>query len=60
VDSEASRHVTYDSFIFSKIQEKEGGMIVELHDDATYPMRGVGSISFEFLQVMFLRWITFY
>jgi hypothetical protein len=28
-------------------QEQEGGMSVELGDDATYPVRGVGSISFQ-------------
>jgi hypothetical protein len=44
--SGASRHMTYDKSLFSRIQEQEGGMTMELGDDATYPVRGVGSISF--------------
>jgi hypothetical protein len=28
-------------------KEQEGGMTMELGDDATYPVRGVGSISFQ-------------
>jgi hypothetical protein len=43
-----------DRTLFSMILEQEGGMSMELGDDATYPMRGVGSISFKHLQVMFL------
>jgi hypothetical protein len=31
----------------SRFQEQEGGMSVELGDDATYPMKGLGSISFQ-------------
>jgi hypothetical protein len=46
VDNGASRHMTYDRSLFNRIQEQEGGMSVELGDDATYPVRGVGSISF--------------
>jgi hypothetical protein len=46
VDNGALRHMTYDRSLFNRIQEQEGGMSVELGDDATYPMRGVGSISF--------------
>jgi hypothetical protein len=37
---------TYDKSLFNRIQEQEGGMSVELGDDATYLLRGVGSISF--------------
>jgi hypothetical protein len=51
---------TYDMSLFSRIQEQEGGMTMELGDDATYPVRGVGSISFQCLQVMFLSWMIFY
>jgi hypothetical protein len=47
VDSGASRHMTYDKKLFSRLQEQEGGMSVELGDDATYPMKGLGSISFQ-------------
>jgi hypothetical protein len=47
VDSGASRHMTYDRSLFNRFQEQEGGMSVELGDDATYPVRGVGSISFQ-------------
>jgi hypothetical protein len=32
---------------FSKLQEQEESMQVELGDDATYPIAGVGSISFQ-------------
>jgi hypothetical protein len=46
VDSGASRHMTYDRKLFNKLQEQEGGMSVELGDDATYPVKGLGSISF--------------
>jgi hypothetical protein len=34
-----SRHMTYDGILFKKFQEKEGGMNVDLVNDATYPMR---------------------
>jgi hypothetical protein len=47
VDSGASRHMTYDKKIFNRFQEQEGGMLVELGDDAMYPMKGLGSISFQ-------------
>jgi hypothetical protein len=46
VDNGASRHMTYDKKLFNRFQEQEGGMRVELGDDATYPMKGLGSISF--------------
>lgn len=46
VDSGALRHMTYDRSLFSRIHEQEGGVSVELGDDDTYPVRGVGSISF--------------
>jgi hypothetical protein len=46
VNSGASRHMTYDRSLFSRLQEQEGGMSVELGDDATYLVRGAGSISF--------------
>jgi hypothetical protein len=38
--------MTYDKKLFSKLQEHEGGMRVELSDDATYLVKGVDSISF--------------
>jgi hypothetical protein len=38
---------TYDRYFIDRIQEQEGGMSVEFGDDATYPMRGFGSISFQ-------------
>jgi hypothetical protein len=47
VDNEASRHMTYDKSLFSRIQELEGGMTVELGDDATYPMTGIAFISLQ-------------
>jgi hypothetical protein len=40
------RHMTYDRSLFGKNQEQQGGMTEELGDDATYPLRGVGFISF--------------
>jgi hypothetical protein len=46
VDNGAWRHMTYDKSLFNVFQEQEGGMSVELGDDATYLVRGVGSISF--------------
>jgi len=46
-DSGASRrHMTYDRKIFNKLKEQEGGLRVELGDDATYLVKGLGSISF--------------
>jgi hypothetical protein len=45
MDSGAPRHMTYDKTLFSKIQEKEGGLSVDLGDDATYPMKRLVSIS---------------
>lgn len=44
---EALGHITYDGKIFSRFQEKEGGMRVELGDAATYHVKGLGSTSFE-------------
>ena len=46
VDIGASRHITYNRSLFSRFQEQEGGMCMVLGDDANYPGRGVGSISF--------------
>ena len=46
VDNGALRHMTYDRSVFSEIQKQEGGMNVELDDDATCSVTGVGSISF--------------
>jgi hypothetical protein len=47
VDSGASIHMTHEKSLFSRFQMQEGGMSVEMGDDATYPMRGVGSIFFK-------------
>jgi hypothetical protein len=46
VDSEASRHMTYDMYLFSMTCDQDRVMSIELGDDATYPVRGVGIISF--------------
>ena len=40
-----SRHMACDNSLINGIQEKEGGMSVEL--GATYPMRGVGYFFFQ-------------
>ena len=48
-DSGASRPMTYGRSLLNKIKEKEGGMSVELGDNATYSERGVRSISFQML-----------
>jgi hypothetical protein len=48
VYSGAWRHIMYDRKIFSTFQE-QGGMLVELVDDATYLMKSLGSISFQML-----------
>jgi hypothetical protein len=45
VDSDALRYMTYDRKTFSKFQEQEEGMRVELVDDATCPLKGCGSNS---------------
>jgi hypothetical protein len=45
VDNGPLRHMRYDRSLFNKIQEQEGGMTMELGDDAMYHVRGVGSIS---------------
>jgi hypothetical protein len=47
VDSGASRHMTYDRKILSRFQEQEGGLLVELSDNAMYIVKGLGSISFQ-------------
>jgi hypothetical protein len=36
VDSGASGHMTYDRPLFYRIQALEGGMTVDLSDEATY------------------------
>jgi hypothetical protein len=46
VNSGALRHMTYGRTIFNKFQEQEGGMHVDLGDDATYLVKGLHSISF--------------
>jgi hypothetical protein len=38
--------MNYDEKIYSRLQEKEEGMRVELGDDATYLVKGLDSISF--------------
>jgi hypothetical protein len=47
VDSGASKHMTSNKRAFNKLQEHETSMQVELGDDATYLVAGVGSISFQ-------------
>jgi hypothetical protein len=47
VENGALRHITYGMSLFIKIQEKEGGMSVDLGDDATYLERGFRSIFFQ-------------
>jgi hypothetical protein len=42
VDNGTSRHMAYDRSLSNKFKEQEGDMSVELGDDATYLMRGVG------------------
>ena len=53
-----------DNFInmslFSRIQEEERDMTVELGKDATYLVRGVGSISFQMLSSVVLELDHFY
>ena len=46
-DIGALRRVTYDRSLLDMFQDKEGGMSVDLGDDATYHMWWVGSISFQ-------------
>lgn len=46
-DSGASRHMTYEEKVFNRFQEQEQGMVVELGNDAMYPMTGLSSISFQ-------------
>jgi hypothetical protein len=45
VDSGASKHMTFNKKAFSKHQEQEASMQVELSDDATYLPTGMGSIA---------------
>jgi hypothetical protein len=54
VDYGASKHMTCDRNIFSVFQEQEGGFHVELGDDATYLVKGLGSYLCRCLKVMFL------
>ena len=54
VDNGASNHITHDRSFFNKTQEKEGSIIVELGNDATYPVRGIGSFHSICTQLMFL------
>jgi len=37
--------MTYDRSFFSRFKQQEGGMSVDLGDDVTYRVGGVGSIS---------------
>ena len=46
-DSGDSRHMTYEEKVFNRFQEQEQGMVVELGNDAMYPMMGLSSISFQ-------------
>lgn len=46
VDNGALRHMTYDINNFNMFQEKEGLVLVELGGDATYHVKGLGSIYF--------------
>lgn len=47
IDNGDSEYMTYDRIIFNKFQEQEGGMRLELGDDVTYLMKGMGSIIFQ-------------
>lgn len=42
----ASSPITSDRKLFNRIQAQEGSMSVELTNDATYPIKGLGPISF--------------
>ena len=46
MDSGALRHMTYHRSLFRYFWEQEGGMSAKLGNDATYPVREVGSIPF--------------
>jgi hypothetical protein len=46
VESGSSKHMASNKKAFNKLQEKEASMLVELVDNAMYPVAGVGSISF--------------
>jgi hypothetical protein len=52
--------MTYDSLLFSRFWEKEGGMSVELGDDATYLVKRFGSISSQMSLGDVLESIMFY
>jgi hypothetical protein len=54
VDSGASRHMTFNKKAFNRLQEQEDGIQVELGNDATCLVTGLGFVSFACLQVMFL------
>jgi hypothetical protein len=45
VDSGALRLMTYARKQFNRLWEQDGGMCVKLGDDATYIVKGLGSIS---------------
>jgi hypothetical protein len=59
VDSGASKHMTSNKRAFNKLQEHEASMQVELGDDATYLVAGVGSISFQMPLVISLSLLVF-
>jgi hypothetical protein len=42
LDIKSSRHMTYNRSPFNRFYEKEGGMSVEVGDNATYHVKGVG------------------
>jgi hypothetical protein len=46
VDSGASRHVTFNKKSFNTLRQQEANIQVELGDDATYLVTGMGSVSF--------------
>jgi hypothetical protein len=46
VDSGASRHMITNKSTFSRLEEQDSNMQVELGDDAKYSVIGMGSISF--------------
>lgn len=46
MDSGASKDMIFNKKAFSRLQEHEAGIQVELGDDATYSITGMGFISF--------------
>jgi len=46
VDSEASRHVTFNMKISNKFREQDASLQVKLGDNATYLVTIMGSITF--------------